>query len=79
MAISGGKRQKKLLCEGQTRDSKYKVGAQVAPRPLLSATIANFRLDLAHKIIVFPNPGAYTETPLQELCGKRGVGSRRTP
>ena len=52
------------------RSVSYPAGAQVAYRSSLSAAITYFRLDLAHKIIVFPNPDAYTESPLHGFVGK---------
>jgi hypothetical protein len=70
MANLSAKRQKKAFVGGTKKTRKYYVGAQVAYQSALNAANAFFRLDLAQKIIVFPNPAGYTESPLHGFVGK---------
>ena len=80
MANLRAKRQKKAFVGGAKKTLKYYVGAQVAYQSTLSAAKAIIRLDLAQKIIVFPNPDAYTESPLHGFVGKNAgkvVGERQ--
>jgi hypothetical protein len=70
MGNLGSKRQKKPLSEGETKLPKYNSARKLLIDHPLALPSLTLRLDLAHKIIEFPNPDAYTESPLHGFVGK---------
>jgi hypothetical protein len=79
MANLGSKRQKKTAFGGKRNLPKYTSARKLLSDQPLAPPMVILRLDLAHKIIEFPNPAAYTESPLHGFVGTTRAGSRRTP